>query len=214
MALLDKQDRKLFGLLLKPSWLSGLIAIVAGLAVSLGVILAFSFNTSAVSQQLTRWQQDQPVKVKPLTQPGQFVASEGRPQLKDTWPLLIFWAAIGLVVYVVTAALVHSASDAERLRESLGYVNANPRKQLETTAGHLFLRLVAFAILITLALVFYKQIVPYAITAAHASAVDIQSGTGALYMFLSFAIVAVSLHLETIFLRLSFGRPRLFAGSL
>jgi hypothetical protein len=195
MALLDKQDRKLFGLLLKPSWLSGLIAVVAGLAVSLGVILAFSFNTSAVSQQLARWQQDQPAK--PLTQPGQIVTAEGRPQLKDTWPLLIFWAAIGLVVYGITASVVHSASDAEKLRESLGYVNANPRKQLQATAGHLFLKLVAFVIFVVFALVFYKEIVPYAITAAHASAVDIQSGTGVLYMFLSFAIVAVSLHLFT-----------------
>jgi hypothetical protein len=208
----DKDDRQLFNLLLTPSWLSGLIAIGCGLILTIGVITAFNVNNSAVQQQLTKWQQDQPAK--PLTTPDQTVTSEGRPKLKDSWPLLVVWSGIGLAVYILMASVVHSLSEAEALRESLGYVNANPKTALEITAGHVALRIVAFAGLIVLARIFYKEIIPYAITAAHASAVDIISITGILYAVLSCAIVIVSIHLLTIFLRLSLGRTRTFSGNI
>lgn len=211
MIKLDQQDKKLFGLLISPSWISGLIAVTLGLVFSLGVIIVFSLNTSTVQQQLISWQQDQPER--PLTQPGTVVTSDEHPQLKDSWPLLIVWAGVGLIVYMITAAIVHSLSEAEAMRESLGYVNANPKKTLEITVGHIILRLIAAGAFAAMFFIFYKHVIPYSITAAHASASDIQSVTGILYAVLSFLIVALSVQLQTIFLRLAFGRVRLFSGN-
>lgn len=211
MIKLDQQDKKLFGLLISPSWISGLIAVVLGLVFSIGVILAFSVNTSSVQQQLISWQQDQPER--PLTQPGTYVGADEHPQLKDSWPLLIVWAGVGLIVYMITAAVVHSLSEAEAVRQSLGYVHANPSKTLEITVGHIILRAVAAAALVAMFIIFYKHVIPYSITAAHASASDIQSVTGVLYAVLAFAMVALSVQLQTIFLRLSLGRVRVFSGN-
>ena len=209
---MDRQDKQLFTLLISPSWLSGMIAVMAGLVFSVGVIMVFSLNTSAFQRQLVVWQQDQPQRE--LTQPGTYVGSSEHPQLKDSWPLLAVWAGVGLVVYMITAALIHSLSDAAAIRQSMGYVHANPKKTLEVTAGHIILRLIAAVALVFMVKIFIDQVIPYSITAAHASASDLLSLTAALYAFLAFAIVVISLHLQTIFLRLSLGRVRVFSGNI
>jgi hypothetical protein len=46
--MISKEDQKLFGQLLTPSWLSAMVAIIVGLVITLGVLLAFSFNSSAI----------------------------------------------------------------------------------------------------------------------------------------------------------------------
>lgn len=212
MLKLDKQDKQLLGLLISPSWVSGLIAITLGLVFSVGVIVAFSVNSSAVQQQLVVWQQDKPQKS--LTQPGTYVGSEEHPQLKDSWPLLVVWASVGLLVYIITAAIVHSMSSAKALRQSMGYVHAKPLATLEITAGHVILRIVAAVALVIMVQLFIKEVVLYAITASHASASDLLSGTGILYALMAFSIVAISVQLQTIFLRLTLGRVRVFSGNM
>ena len=212
MIQIDTQDKKLFSLLVTPSWLSGLIAVSAGLIVSVGVIIAFSVNISSVQQQLTVWQQNQPTRE--LTKPSQIVTSNDHPQIKDSWPLLVVWAGVGLLVYIITAAIVHGLSSAEALRESMGYVNSKPLVALEITAGHIVLRIVATIALIALVRIFIKEIIPYGITAAHASASDLLSATGLLYAVLAFAIIVVTIHIQTIFLRLALGRVRVFSAGV
>lgn len=206
---LDDEDSKLLSLLLSPSWLSGLIAVLCGLVMTLGTITAFSFSNSYIQQQLIVRQQEEPVK--PLTKPGEPVPNSNESGLQNSWPLLIIWAGVGLIVYMITAAFVHSLSDAEALRESLGYVNAKPLATLEIAFGHAILRVVAAIGLIILLKVFYDQVIPYAITASRASALEPTTLIGVLYAFLSFAIIVVAIHLQTMFLRLALGRPRIFS---
>jgi hypothetical protein len=82
---------------------------------------------------------------------------------------------------------------------------------IKLTTEHVIMRVLAaisFGIILSL---FIKNVIPYSITAAHASAADALSATGVLYALLSFSIVVVSLHLQTIFLRMSLGRARLFS---
>ena len=114
-------------------------------------------------------------------------------------------------MYGLVATTVHSIARAEGLRESLKYVHANPRTLLASTAQHLLLRFIAALTLLGFAAAFVKQVVPYGITAAHASAADVKSLDGGLYALLSFALIAVGLHLMTILLRLALGRVRVFS---
>lgn len=204
------EDRRLLGVLLKPSWLSALVAIVAGLVVSVGVITAFELHNSTVQQQLVAWQQTKPQPA--LTTPDQTLPENDRPTVAGSWPLLVVWSLIGLAVYVIATAVVRSLAQAEALRESLDDVHARPRQLVATTVEHVLLRVVALIILVILFRVFLKQLLPYSITAAHASAADFWSATGILYACLSFAMIVVSLHIQTIFLRLSLGRARIFSG--
>lgn len=208
MTPIGNKNRKTISALLSPSWLSGMIAVLAGLFLTIGVIAVFSANTSSVQRQLSSWQQNQPDK--PL-HTGALTVEE-KPSLKNSWPLLLVWTIIGLVVYAIAGSIVHSISEAEEIHESLGYVNARPDAIIKLTVEHIVLRVLAAIVFGVLVSLFFKSVIPYSITAAHASASDLLSGTGVLYAFLAFAMVAVSLHLQTIFLRMSFGRPRLFSA--
>jgi hypothetical protein len=92
----------------------------------------------------------------------------------------------------------------------MDYVNAKPVWQLEVAVEHFVLRFVSTVILVCLLIVLVKQVLPYSITAAHAGALEITTAEGITYAFLSFAIVVVTFHLQTIFLRLAVGKVRVF----
>lgn len=208
MSRLSEQDRRDLGLLLTPSWLSGLVAVVIGLIISVGVIAAFEAHNSTVQQQLIAWQQTQPQA--PVTEPGQTVsASSLSSDLKGTWPLLIFWSVVGIAVYIIVAGIMHSLSEANELRREMGFVNAKPTAIMAETVAHAILRAFAGFLAIVFAAAILKQIIPYSITAAHAAASDLLTVNGALYSVLSFSLIFFSLHLETILMRLSMGRLRL-----
>lgn len=209
MSGLSKEDRRLIGLLLTPSWLSGLLAVVIGLIISVGGIATFEAHNSQLQQQLLVWQQSKPQPV--LTTAGQTVPENDHPSLKSSWPLFLVWSVAGLVVYAAAVAIVHSFTKAEEFRESLEYVHARPRAALATTAEHLLLRLLATIVLAVFTIAFWHQVVPYSIAAAHASAADLLSLDGGLYALLSFALIAICWHVETVLLRLSLGRARVFS---
>ena len=194
--------------LVKPSVMSATIAVLAGLVLTGGVLIAFATSNSSVQQQILAWR-PQPAQ-KTLTTPDQTLPENDHPTLKGSWPLLIVWSAIGLAVYAVSVWIIHSLKSAKDLSEEVNYVNAKHKVQLETAFEHFVLRFVSFAILIVLSYLLVKQVVPYSITAAYASSLDIVSGNGLLYAILSFAIVVVTVHLQTIFLRLTFGKVRVF----
>ncbi len=195
--------------LLTPSWLSGLIAVTIGLAVTIGVILSYSFNNSQIQQQLANLQN---TPSPALTLPGQTPPSSNNT-LQNTWPLLGFWGAIGLVVYFLAETVIKLLRDFAELKRELDYVHARRDIMIKTTAEYLLLRLVAVIIWLIFINVFFKRIIPYSITAAYASASDLRSLSAFLYELLSFSMIVFSMHLHTIFLRLSLRRPRVFSNA-
>jgi hypothetical protein len=201
------EDRRVLGELLSPSWLSGLVVVLAGLCITVGTILTFSFDTSAIQQQLLSWQQHQPSHT--LTTPDQTV-SDPTPSLQNTWPLLLVWSAVGLLVYVLAINVIQALSKAEKLRMTMDYVNAKPKAMIHSAIEHLILRLLAGLSAVVLLWLFLHYTVPYSITAAHASAVEPASLAGFVYAMLSFSIVVLNLHLVVIFARLAAGRARVF----
>ncbi len=191
-----------------PSWLSGLIAVLAGLAVTVGVALAFSFNNSQIQQQLAGLQD---TSSPTLTLPGEAPPGTTQNSLQNTWPLLGFWAVVGLVIYFVVETSIQLFQQAEEFREELGYVNAKRDRLIRTAVEYLGVRLLAVLIWLIFIEIFFKRIIPYSILAAHAGVSDLRSWQSFLYMLTSFFMIAVSLHLHTIFLRLSLRRPRVFS---
>jgi|GEM_PF-1039499 len=212
LTMISKQNQKVISQLLAPSSLSGLLAILIGLVITGGVLIVFATNDSAVQQQLIAWQPHNTPKA--LTTPSQHLEESDKPTLKGSWPLLIVWSGVGLIVYGIAMAIVRSISSAKELTEELEYVNAKPVLELEIAVEHFIGRFVSATIAIGLCAVFVKQVIPYSITAAHAAAADILSGTGLEYSLLSFAIVVVTLHIITIFSRLAVGRVRIFNTSV
>lgn len=210
MIQLAPEDKRALALLVTPSWLSGLIAVATGLFITFGVITAFTLSNSTVQQQLVAWQQSQPEPVRTAPDP---YSAEVKPSLQNNWPLIIIWAGVGLIVYAVAASIMRSFTRAAELKKSLNYVHAKRELLLRDAAEHIALRVVAALILGFILSEFFRQIIPYSITAAHASAADFFTVEGILYAFLSFAVVALSLHIIAIFLRLALGRVRVFTDS-
>ncbi len=198
--------------ILSPSWISGLIAVFAGLVVAGGVIIAFSFNNSQIQQQLTAWQHSTPVDEKALATPDQVVQENDKPTLKGSWPLLIFWSLLGLVVYVIATSITKSIKDAEAFRESLDYVHADKHLLLQGAAQHIALRLTILGLWALFTVMFFKRVIPYSITAAHASAGELLSFQGVTYALVAFLTIALSMHLHAIFMRLSIGKARVFTN--
>jgi|SRR5579884_652412 len=196
--------------LLMPSWLSCLISVAAGLLLTIGVMLVFSFNNSTVQQQLIGLQN---TAGPSLTLPGQNPPGSTQNSLQNTWPLLGFWGILGLVVYFMVETLLQLIHETSEFRKELGYVHARRDALIKDAVAHLLVRLAAVVLWLIFINIFFRRIIPYSITAAHASASDIHSWLSPLYALLAFAMVAFSLHLHTIFLRLSLSRPRVFSGS-
>jgi hypothetical protein len=203
------EDRRLLGMLLSPSWLSGFVVVLVGLGITVGTIVTFSFDTSVVQQQLLSWQQHQPSHA--LTTPDQIVA-DPKPTLRDTWPLLLVWSAVGLLVYALAINVIQALSNAEKLRVTMDYVNASPKAMMHSAIEHFILRFLAGLSTVGLLWLFFHHTVPYSITAAHASAVEPVSLAGVVYALLSFGIVVFNLHLVVIFARLTVGRVRIFSN--
>lgn len=197
-------------LILRPSWLSGLIAVIAGLVVSIGVIVVFSLSSSDVQQQLLIWQHSQPTRA--LTTPDQVLAQSDKPTFSGSWPLLVFWSGLGLVVYFVATNVARSIHNAETFRESLSYVNVKKQSLIRIETEVVLVKTVVAVLWVVFTVMFFKKVIPYSITAAHASAADVLSLQGLTYAFLSFMSIAVSVQLHTIFLRLLAGRVRIFTS--
>lgn len=208
MAFFTRENQKLIGQLLAPSFFSGTLAVLAGLVVSLGVLVAFASHNSAIQQQLLAWRPQ--TSQKALTTPDQTLVENDHPTLQGSWPLLIVWSGVGLVVYGIAVMVIHGLGSAKELSDELNYVNAAPHVQLEVAVEHLLLRVISAAILISLLVILVRDVLPYSITVADAAAGEITTGAGVLYALLSFAIIAVTVHLQTIFLRLTLGKVRVF----
>lgn len=194
--------------LLTPSWLSGLIAVTVGLIVSAGTVLLFSFNNSQIHQQLVGLQSTKPQPT--LTLPGGRPLGDNNNSLQTTWPLLAFWGIIGLAAYVLVEYIVKIISQAAELKNELNYVHVRRNALLKTTAEHLLFILAVLAVWLVFIDLFFKRIIPGSIAAAHAASGSPNILVAFSYGLLSFFMMAGSMHLQAIFMRLTFRRTRLF----
>jgi hypothetical protein len=196
--------------LFTPSWLSGFIAVVAGLVVTLGVFVLFGIQSSHIQQQLLTLQST--AAPATLTLPGQTPPDAGTSSsLLNTWPLLAFWGVVGLMVYFIVETIAKGLANVAELKNELNFVHARRDGLIRTTVEYLAIRVVGAVLWLVFIDIFFKRIIPYSITAAYASASNPRSLDGFLFALLSFIMIALSMHLHAIFLRLSLRRPRVFS---
>lgn len=199
-----------------PSWLSAFIAITGGLLVSVGVIIAFSFNTGSVQQQLKAWEITNPKHEKALTTPDQNdeIPELGRPTLQDSWTLIIVWSLVGLLTYAIAASIIKSVNDFLEVKKTFDYTNTDPQLIIRNMVRRTLIRIAASTVLAVFVLLFIQRILPFAIKTARASAGDLLSPVGITFALLAFAMVALSLHAQAILVRYAFGKVRLFDRNL
>lgn len=203
---LTAEDRHFLTEVLKPSWLSGLVIICAGLIVSIGSIITFSLSHSSFKQELLSWQQSRTHAALPLI--GQSTQTVN-PTIQNTWPLILLWALVGLVIYVIAASIVRLILQIIEFRKELDYVHANRRSMVRTTVEHIFMRLIAAILLISLGLLFIDRILPFAVSESSTAQAHLLSVHGGWFAFASFALTALTFYVGSVLLRLTFGKSRI-----
>lgn len=205
--LLTRDDLTAFGELLKPSWLSGLLAVVISLAVVIGAVALLHYNGSDW-QQLIDHRQQQASAVS--TNSGTFEDKVNSNAFISSLPLLIFWAGIGMIVYSFIIAITDVFRNVLELKEEMHFVHANRRYLLRQALFHLLLRGIFLLMLVFLVSFTLHTILPYVIAMAYAGSGGLGWIYNATYLVGGVVIGALTLHLHAVLLRLVVLKPRLF----
>lgn len=197
-------------ILLQPSWLSGFIAVAGSAGVVIATLIISNYQGSSLQQVLFE------------ARTGHTITSAlGFQTITDNLasnpfvnnaPLFLFWAALGVIVYLFAITVWGVLSKAEALREELDYVNVSRRELLKQAVANLLIRLTCGALWLGYLELFLKIIFPYALAAAHVAAINILSLSSIGYALLGFIILAIAVQVHTVFLRLIWLRLRLLGG--
>lgn len=194
----------LLGTLLKPSYMSSTTVLI----ITLGTVV-----TAAISKIYWSggWLADAFQTI--ATSNGQlFKNSVGNGDSPFNGVLLfLFWAFVGLMVYFFVVGVAHAIQEARELHEEIGAVNSNRRTILRTFVERLGIRLVALTMLFVTMSLYFKSLLPYAITSIRTVSADV-------WQVASVCLAVIGLvaagHLITILLRAVALRPRLFTSEI
>lgn len=196
--------------ILTPSWFSGLIAATVSLVAVVGTIVITNYEVSGLRQELFE------AKSGGATVQGfdyQAITSHlSQNQLISNLPLFLFWAGLGMVVYLLATSLWGSLANAEELREEMDYVNAPKQWILRTILVHLAVRLVLVLVWVVYLRLSLKVFLPYVLAAAHVAATSLPSASGIGYGLLACMVGFAALHVHVVLLRLLLLKVRAFGG--
>ncbi|HSX36531.1 MAG TPA: hypothetical protein VLG13_00180 [Patescibacteria group bacterium] len=183
---------------------------MASLVIVVGTLVIANYQGSSLQQQLFEARQG-------VSQTGfnlQTVTDNlARSTFISNLPLFLFWAGLGVIVYLFATSMWGVLAQAEEFREELEYVHA-PRHQLvQNTLLHLALRLAALLAWLGYLELFLRLLLPYCLAAAHVAATTQARLSGIGYAFLSFIVLLIALQAHVIFLRLMFLRERMFGST-
>lgn len=123
-----------------------------------------------------------------------------------------FWCLVGLVVYFLLTGAGKTTSVISDTAHQLHYFNAR-KKQFEQELG---LRLIIASIAVLFGLIysvfFIRTLLPFSVLCGRIGVGSLNTLSGWLYTMAGFAVLALSLHIFIVTLRLLLMRPRLYGG--
>ncbi|HSX47380.1 MAG TPA: hypothetical protein VLF63_01255 [Patescibacteria group bacterium] len=204
-------NKKRLIFLLKPSWISGLLAVLIAFVLTVGVILTFNLNNSQLKQDLLSFEHT-PSSQPALTLPGE-APSTPKNSLQGTLPLVAFWGMTGLVVYFIVEYFVKIIRNTEEFTKELSYVHVKRNAMIKNAFEYIILRLVSALLWLILLDLFFKQIIPYSISLSHRAVSSATVVNSIMDGLAAFIIIVITLHLNVIFLRLVFRRARIIGSA-
>lgn len=203
-----RYDRQLLGLLISPSWFSGLLCAFASLGITATLLIQERYQGSEWQHQLFTWQQ-QGIDTSPM-QALMHLRYTPIGGALGTVQLFIFWYLVGLVLYALGSALYNTFQHIRTVKRDLGYVNADRHYILRDISLQLLRQLVSFVLWVLLMLATLKIIIPYALGTIHISNEFLPSIEAIGLLAATTAGLALCMHLHLVLLRLFLGRPRLW----
>jgi len=202
-------DNRLFGILLRPSWFSGIVAIVTTAVIIGSTIFLTHFEGSSIQLDYIKYQSG--------AQPDAYQNVNNsllNNQLISNLPLLLFWALIGVVVYLFAVNIFTAIRHTAELKSELEYANIDRHELLWKAGAHLLIRVVMLIVWIIYINIFFNQILPYCLAVTLAGLSQIASFQGVGYILLASLVMLGAIHLHAIMLRLLLLKPRVFTRAL
>lgn len=191
--------------LLKPSWLSGVLCVFLGLVVSVGTVVINNYKSSPLRLDIIDYKSSH--TLSNITSNG--ILSN---TLVKNLPLLLFWVVVGIVVYICAANIMRALSNTAEMKSEMEYVHANKHDIIVSAIEELGFRIGALLAWVVYIVFFFRHIVPYCVDLSLVGAGQLHTVTGYGYVMLSIVVLAVSLHINVILLRLLLLRPRVFGS--
>lgn len=207
----SKEDGKNFALLLRPSWLSGLLTVVISLGVVIGAAALLYYNGSSWQQLISEQRHTSSEVTNNLTA---FETKVNSNPFVSSLPLLIFWAGVGVIVYSFIIAIMEMFHNALELKQEMRYIHANRPLLLRQALLHLLLRGIFLSAWVFFVSATLHTILPYVIALTYAGSGNLGWLYNSTYLIGAILVSMICLHLHTVLLRLLALKPRLFGQSL
>lgn len=201
-------NKRLFLAVFTPSWLSATICILTGLAVSLWVVASTGFKSSTLRLDIITYKSAQGT-----TYHAADTGILANPFVSNL-PLIAFWTIVGFIVYLFAINVFRAISSTAELKDELDYVNVDRHDLLVSALEALAVHLAVLLLWAGYLLLFMQHIVPYVINLALVGAAQLQNPMVAGYAVFAAVVLALALHINVIFARLLFLRPRLFSKAV
>lgn len=194
--------------LLTPSWLSGLVCVVASVALVLVTLSLFYYRGSSLNNLVI--DQQQQASAQAITPDyAEVNNSFGSHAIISDIPLFIFWAGIGAIVYAFVSAIIGAFRSIAELRKDMEYVNASRQELVKWEVERAAIRLVALVLWVIFLNYTLHFVYPYAAALSYAGSAAGNWLFELLFILGSVLVLGVCGHLHVIFLRLIAIRPRL-----
>lgn len=204
-------DRKLFLLLLTPSWLSGFVAVTLTLCVSVGSMLLLHFGNIAhqgLFASVLYTKRSIPLSAHTVSQ-----RILNNPTVGNM-VFLLFWATVGCIVSITAAGFAKELNRIISLEKTLGYVHVDRKAFIRDAVVRLLVRIVATVCLWILLHLLVYTFMPYLIAVAHTVTTHPASITAWLDNVYAVLGCILAIHVLTIDMRLLLLRPRLTASPM
>lgn|GEM_PF-1266804 len=201
-------NHKLFVILLNPSWLSGLVAAIASLAVMMTTVIALHFPGSSLQLLLD----DHKGSAAPSLSTGSLTVSNNfsSNQLISDIPLFVLWGCVGLLVYSLIISIANALGGVGELMVELNFTHVRRWRLLGQELSRLLIRIVVLVGWVLFTEITIHTILPYVIALTQFASGAVGIVNTVLDTFLAFVVLTVCLHLHVILLRLLMLKPRLF----
>jgi hypothetical protein len=206
-------DTKRLGYLLTPSLLSGISTLLISVLALVFASWSYSVGSGAVYDFLFG-----PNSSGELIQTSRSTISAfgdtvfGNPTLNKIL-YLAFWMFVGLIVYLILFVIIKGTSSAAEEVQETGYANVNRTGQLKMFGVRAGIRLLVAVAWFVYSIFFIKILLPFSVLSARVGAGQLPQLSGWLYGIMGLLVLAVSLHIHVIFLRLVLLRVRV-SGSV
>lgn len=199
-------DRRLFTLLLIPSWLSGFFCITFSLAIITTVVISSHFS-STVEQQVNFL-----LTLNADSDLSYYGGSNGftLSNILAIATTAVFWAIVGLTSYLTVASIISAVQKARQFKHELGYVNSRPGKLMQTALIHFLLRATIFVLWFFYLKFFFGVILPHCLLWVFTAYSFTFSSVCSI--LLAFIVATSAAHVHVVLLRLLALRPRIFHG--